>query len=141
MKKRTILITGVCGCIGSHLLDELLARGEKVVGVDNLSYGKIKNIQNHLKNRGFKFYKADVRDFDALKSKVKQASIILHTASIKKVGEGQPAWPTLTVNTLGTENALKLGRLRKGKVIIFSTSCLYVRLFLPSLYHLTTSPK
>ncbi len=125
MKRRTILITGVCGCIGSHLLDELLARGEKVIGVDNLSYGKIKNIQNHLKNRDFKFYKADVRDFDTLKSKGRRADIILHTASIKKVGEGQPAWPTLTVNTLGTENVLKLGRLRKAKVVIFSTSDVY----------------
>lgn len=62
---------------------------------------------------------------EALKSEVKEAAIILHTASIKKVGEGQPAWPTLTINTLGTENALKLARLRGSKVVIFSTSDVY----------------
>ena len=125
MKKRTILITGVCGCIGSHLLDELLSRGERVVGIDNLSYGKIDHIQSHLKNPDFKFYKIDVRDLGALRSKIKKADIILHTASVKKVGESQSAIPTLNVNAIGSENLLKLAHAKKSKIIIFSTSDVY----------------
>ena len=39
-----IMITGVCGLIGSHLTDELLLRGHCVVGVDNMSFGNMNNI-------------------------------------------------------------------------------------------------
>ena len=124
-KKRTILITGICGCIGSHLLDELLARGENVIGIDNLSYGKLANVRRHLKNPNFKFHRMDVRDFPALRGKIKKVDIILHTASVKKVGESQSAIPTLNVNAIGTENLLKLSRVKKSKIVIFSTSDVY----------------
>lgn len=124
-KKRSILITGVCGCLGSHLLDELLSRGEKVIGVDNLSYGKRDNISLHFRNPRFTFHKVDICDLAALKKVAGGVSIILHTASVKKVGEGQPAWPTLIVNATGTENVLKVARIRRSKVLIFSTSDVY----------------
>ena len=125
MKKRTIIITGVCGCIGSHLLDELLARGEKVVGIDDLSYGKLKNIHGHLKNKNFKFYKLNILSASSLNKMIKRADIILHTASVKKVSEGQPAGPTLIVNTLGTVHVLELAKKLRSKVVIFSTSDVY----------------
>ena len=59
MKK--VLITGVAGLIGSHLSDELLNRGYKVIGVDNLKVGRPENIRHNLKERNFKFFKAEDR--------------------------------------------------------------------------------
>ena len=47
---KTILITGICGFIGSHIADLALAQGYKVVGVDDLSTGNLKNIE-HIKDK------------------------------------------------------------------------------------------
>ena len=59
MKK--ILITGVCGMIGSHLLDELLKNpNNEIVGIDNLSFGSKDNIQHNLNNHNFNFYEIDI---------------------------------------------------------------------------------
>ena len=49
----TILVTGAAGFIGSHLVDALLARGHRVVGVDNLSLGTRANLGAALKNPSF----------------------------------------------------------------------------------------
>ncbi|GAB6137404.1 hypothetical protein JCM15060_05930 [Halanaerobaculum tunisiense] len=55
--KRTVLVTGGAGFIGSHIVDKLIARGNKVIVVDNLSTGKRKNL-----NFQAKFYQLDIRD-------------------------------------------------------------------------------
>jgi len=58
------LITGVAGFIGSHLAEELIARGHKVIGVDNLFSGHLENIQ-HL-DSNFSFYKVDATDYEQM---------------------------------------------------------------------------
>ena len=45
---KRVLITGVAGMIGSHLLDHLIVKNYEIIGMDNLSFGKIENIQEHL---------------------------------------------------------------------------------------------
>lgn len=50
-----ILVTGVAGFLGSHLLDKLLASDHQVIGIDNLSMGKLENIAEHLSNKAFQF--------------------------------------------------------------------------------------
>ena len=57
-----IMITGVCGLIGSHLADDLLSRGHQVIGVDNLSFGSLDNIFNACRNNNFKFINTDIRE-------------------------------------------------------------------------------
>ena len=57
-----IMITGVCGLIGSHLTDELLSRGYQVIGVDNLSFGNINNISKASKDDNFTFINTDIRE-------------------------------------------------------------------------------
>lgn len=52
-----ILITGGAGFIGSHLAETMLQRGMEVIVVDNLSTGKMENIEHLLVYKGFRFYK------------------------------------------------------------------------------------
>jgi UDP-glucose 4-epimerase len=56
-----VLITGVAGFIGSNLADFLLDKGYEVIGIDNLSRGKLQNIEQTLKHKNFKFYPVDIR--------------------------------------------------------------------------------
>src|SRR4051812_25662368 len=83
-KKRKVLVTGVCGLIGSHLLDELLAIGDEVIGVDDLSFGKMNHVGAHLKNRNFRFVKMDITDTARLKRAAGKVDVIVHLAAVKK---------------------------------------------------------
>ena len=56
-----ILVTGSAGLIGSHLVDELLEQGHHVIGVDDLSYGSMINLDNAISNNNFDFIEFDVR--------------------------------------------------------------------------------
>lgn len=123
MKK--ILITGVAGMIGSHLLDELLAKGYYVIGIDNLSYGKEVNIEHNLSHPNFRFYKVDITDLETLKILGKDIDIIVHLAAVKKIGEKDISMPTLLVNAKGTENVFEVAKMWGNKVIFASTSDVY----------------
>ena len=121
--KKTVLITGAAGFIGSHLCDFLLNKDYKVIGLDNLLTGDYKNIKNFENNKDFTFYKKDVCLKINLEEKV---NYILHLAS--------PASPfdylkypiqTLKVGSNGTENILELGRINKAVVLVASTSEIY----------------
>lgn len=123
---KNILITGVAGMIGSHLLDLLLEKRKyNIIGVDKLSFGQIENIQHNIGNPRFKFYKVDILDFDTLKIISKDIDIIVHLAAVKKIGEKQPGIPTLVTNVDGTSNILKLAKEIRAKVIYASTSDVY----------------
>lgn len=115
--KKKILITGVTGMIGSHLLDALLQKGGyDIVGIDNLSYGKLINIQHNLSHPDFKFYRVDIADIDALKMLAKDVSIILHLAAVKKISDQESSMPTLTVNAKGTENIFEVAKMWGCKI-------------------------
>jgi nucleoside-diphosphate-sugar epimerase len=58
-----VLITGVAGTTGSHLVRECLDRGDEVVGIDNFFRGKKENISDILNNNHFTFYECDFRDY------------------------------------------------------------------------------
>ena len=117
-------ITGCAGFLGSHLVDELLSKGHYVVGVDNLSMGKIENIQHNLNNHNFKFFKADIRNIKLLKQYFKKCDIIVHLAAYKIPRYGN-ALQTLLVNSQGIYNVLETAKENKSKVVLASTSDVY----------------
>jgi UDP-glucose 4-epimerase len=117
-------ITGCAGFLGSHLVDTLLYRGHKVIGIDNLSMGKIENIEHNLTHQNFKFFKVDVRDLESLEDRLQESDIIVHLAAYKIPRYGN-ALETLTINSQGTRNVLEVAKRNKTKVVLASTSDVY----------------
>jgi len=125
MKKKqpTSVVTGAAGFLGSHLTDLLLARGHKVIGIDNFVTGTVDNISHLGGNPNFKFIQQDVTEFIFLNERV---DYVWHFAS--------PASPidylelpiqTLKVGSLGTHKALGLAMNKHARFLLASTSEIY----------------
>jgi dTDP-glucose 4,6-dehydratase len=121
--KKTILITGAAGFLGSHLCDRFIKEGYKVVAMDNLITGDIKNIEHLFPLEDFEYYHHDVSNYVHVAGDL---DYILHFAS--------PASPidylkipiqTLKVGSLGTHNLLGLAKNKNARILIASTSEIY----------------
>jgi UDP-glucose 4-epimerase len=123
--KKNILITGVAGMIGSQLAEELLDKAYNVIGIDDLSYGKIDNLKKSINHPAFRFYKINILDFDSLKILTRDVDSIIHLAAVKKIAEKDISLPTLVVNTQGTVNIFEAAKMWGCKVIFASTSDVY----------------
>ncbi len=121
-----VLITGGAGFVGSHLADALLARGDEVFVLDNLSTGSIDNIV-HLKGTPRFHYTIDsVTNEPVLAELVDRCDVVVHLAAavgVKLIVE-QPVH-TIETNVHGTEVVLKLANKKKKLVLIASTSEVY----------------
>jgi UDP-glucuronate decarboxylase len=124
--EKKVLITGVAGFLGSQLAKDLLAAGYVVVGVDNLSSGKITNIKGLPEGR-FIFKEMDVcsrkilTDPDFLNV---QEIYHLASAASPKYYQASP-FETINVNTIGTKNMLELAKRKQAKIVYTSTSEAY----------------
>ncbi len=78
---RPVLVTGGASFIGSHLVDALVERGARVFVVDDLSSGRLENIQDHLKAGKVEFVKADLRKPGVADGVVKGKSVVFHLAA------------------------------------------------------------
>jgi UDP-glucose 4-epimerase len=121
-----ILVTGVAGFLGSHLLDKLLASGHQVIGIDNLSMGKLENIAEHLSNKAFQFLQKDVTEKSTFENLENDIDCIVHLAAFKIPRYGK-AIDTLKINYQGTDNVLELARKLNCKCVLASTSDVYGR--------------
>jgi len=79
-RKRTWLVTGAAGFIGSNLVAELLELGQHVVGLDNFSTGKRENVIS-----GMRLIEGDIRSLDACREAVKGVDLVLHQAALGSV--------------------------------------------------------
>jgi dTDP-glucose 4,6-dehydratase len=117
-----ILITGIAGFLGSHLADALLAEGNTVVGVDNLSTGSLENLK-HLKSESrFEFREHDIcTPFD-----VGAVDYVFNFASpASPVDYARLGVETLEVGSVGTTNALNIAKKYNAKFLHASTSECY----------------
>jgi len=121
-----VLITGGAGFVGSHLSDGLLARGDEVFVLDNLSTGSIDNIA-HLKGHPKFHYTIDtVTNEPVLAELVDQCDAIVHLAAavgVKLIVEAPVH--TIETNVHGTEVVLKHANKKKKLVVMASTSEVY----------------
>ncbi|MHA3787260.1 SDR family oxidoreductase [Flavobacterium hauense] len=80
-----ILITGGAGFIGSNLCDHFMAKGYKVVCLDNFATGFRKNIEHHFSNPDFTLIEGDIRNMDDCRKAVEGAAYVLHQAALGSV--------------------------------------------------------
>jgi dTDP-glucose 4,6-dehydratase len=118
----TCLVTGGAGFLGSHLCDELLRRGHRVICVDNLETGSLANIE-HIRSPDFEFHNIDIIEPYYVDEPI---DFVYHMAS--------PASPidylrlplhTLKVGSYGTHHTLGLAKKHRARFIIASTSEVY----------------
>jgi dTDP-glucose 4,6-dehydratase len=118
----TCLVTGGAGFLGSHLCDELLARGHRVICVDNLETGSLANIE-HIRSEGFVHLNLDIIEPYFIEESV---DFVYHLAS--------PASPidylrlplhTLKVGSYGTHQTLGLAKKHRARFLLASTSEVY----------------
>jgi UDP-glucose 4-epimerase len=121
-----VLITGGAGFIGSHLADAYLQRGDEVLIIDDLSTGKIENIQ-HLKGHPHFHYTIDtVHNHPVTAELVDQCDVVFHLAAavgVKLIVESPVR--TIETNVRGTEVVLSIANKKKKKVLVASTSEVY----------------
>lgn len=120
------LITGGSGFIGSHLVDALLERGYKVTAIDDLSTGKLENIQHHFDNPNFLFARASILDEIVLDRLASESDVIFHLAAAVGVDliVRHPV-RTIETNVRGSEAVFKSALRYRCRVLLASTSEVY----------------
>jgi UDP-glucuronate decarboxylase len=121
--KKVALITGGAGFLGSHLCDFLLEKNFKVIALDNLYTGNLRNIKHLKNNKNFKFIKKDVRQKIKIIGKIDWIFNLACPAS--------PIWyqkdplGTLETSIIGATNMLNLAKEKKARILQASTSEIY----------------
>lgn len=121
------LVTGGAGFIGSHLIDRLVARGDTVSVVDNLSSGVIEFIQEHIDSGAVTFHNADLKDLNGLIPLMDGVDMVYHLAANPDIRLGTKITDTdLKEGTIATYNVLEAMRLSGvGKIAFASSSVVY----------------
>ncbi|MFO7697471.1 MAG: GDP-mannose 4,6-dehydratase [Anaerolineae bacterium] len=120
------LITGGCGFIGSHLAEALLARGDTVTVVDDLSTGRFVNVQHLVGQPGFSFAIETIANEPVMDRLVSECDIIYHLAAAVGVElVVRDPVRVLETNVKGTDVILRVAARYRKKVILASTSEVY----------------
>ncbi len=119
-----ILVSGGAGFLGSHLCENLLAEGHKVIALDNFITGRRNNLQDFADHPNFRFFEHDIIEpFNRLDEPV---DAIFHLASpASPVGYTRNPIETHLVNSVGTHNMLKMAMRYGASYLITSTSEAY----------------
>jgi UDP-glucose 4-epimerase len=120
------LITGGAGFIGSHLSDALIARGDSVTVLDNLTTGNKANIEQLLDHPNFNLIHGSILDSDLVNQIVQTVDHVLHLAAAVGVFNiiDKPL-DSLTTNLRGTENILEAASKYDKEILIASSSEIY----------------
>ena len=117
-------VTGGAGFIGSHLVKNLVERGDEVIAIDNLNTGKKKNIEKF--SEKIDFFEVDIRDFNAIEDILKNVDGIFHEAALASVQDSFRIPEKFhDVNVNGTENIFKIAKEFGIKVVYASSSSVY----------------
>lgn len=118
-----VLLAGVAGFLGSHLLDRLLSDGHAVIGVDNFSTGSLENVSHLSSGSSFELIESDV---EKLPFSINDLDLIVHMASpaSPKYFERLPL-EISSANTNGTVRLLELARRNSARFLFASTSEFY----------------
>jgi nucleoside-diphosphate-sugar epimerase len=135
-KNRSVLVTGGTSFIGSGIVDALVTRGAKIRVVDDLSSGKLDNIEHHVKQGGVEFMQADLREPGVAERAVKGMSVVFHLAA----DHGGRGYVDLHQAACATNLMLDgvvfraCHKAKVDKVVYASSGCVYPN-------HIQTDPK
>lgn len=121
-----VLITGGAGFIGSHLAERLLARGDEVHSIDDLSTGSIENIQLIKKHPNYTYHIDTIRNYRLTAELVDMCDVVYHLAAavgVRLIVESPVN--TIETNIRGTDIILSLAAKKRKRVLITSTSEVY----------------
>jgi dTDP-glucose 4,6-dehydratase len=120
---RTAVVSGGAGFLGSHLCDHLLAKGHRVICVDNLDTGSLQNIEHLNNGQDFLFVNHDVTEPFFIEERV---DYVFHLASpASPIDYARLPLHTLKVGSYGTHNMLGLAKFKRARFLIASTSEVY----------------
>lgn len=125
-RKKTALITGGAGFIGSFLAEELLKQNYRVLAIDNLSTGSLDNIRHLRGNPDFQLVVGSIMDENVMDGLISESDLIFHLAAavgVRLIIE-RPV-DTIETNILGTHIVLKIANKYDRPVIVTSTSEVY----------------
>jgi dTDP-glucose 4,6-dehydratase len=118
----TVLVTGGAGFLGSHLCDRLLARGDRVICVDNLETGSLENVE-HMRGESFVFLNRDLTQHIEIDEPL---DFVYHLASpASPIDYARLPLQTLKVGSYGTHVALGLAKFKRARFLLASTSEVY----------------
>jgi UDP-glucose 4-epimerase len=126
-KRKHILVTGGAGFIGSHLCEALIAKGEHITVIDDLSTGRVENIQPLLDRNDFHFFENTIMNKGLMDHLVRECDEVYHLAAVVGVRNIVDD-PVRTLHTIivGTDTILELAHKHGDKkVFIASTSEVY----------------
>jgi dTDP-glucose 4,6-dehydratase len=119
----TCVVTGGAGFLGSHLCDHLLAKGHRVICLDNLDTGSLQNIEHIDSGQDFTFLNRDLTEPLHLEEGV---DFIYHLASpASPIDYARLPLHTLKVGSYGTHNMLGLAKFKRARFLLASTSEVY----------------
>ena len=122
MNKKTVLVTGGCGFLGSHIVEGLLQRGYKVRILDNFSTGKLENIAS-ISKQEIEVLEGDVADLSTVDAAMQGCEYIFHEAAIASVTKSvNDPVGTAKVNYGGTINVLEAARKHNIRRVVFAGS-------------------
>lgn len=130
LRNLRVLVTGGAGFIGSHLVDILLKRGNRVIVYDNFNpfyAGKKQNIEHHFGDSNFTLLNADILDYTALSSAMRNVDVVFHEAAQPGIRYSiQNPKEVDELNVTGTLNVLKAAlKNQVKKVVCASSSSVY----------------
>jgi UDP-glucose 4-epimerase len=123
---RRVLVTGGAGFVGSHLAERLLAAGDRVTVLDNLSTGSRENVARLLEDSHFTLVVDDVTDRQLVETLVGESELVVHLAAAVgvKLILADPLG-SIETNVAGTGNVLAAAAMDGTKVLVASTSEVY----------------
>ncbi len=117
------VVTGGAGFIGSHLVDQLVRRGDDVIVIDNLKRGTRERLKAHLRTDRIKFIEGDIRDQRTMLGLATDADVIYHLAAQSNVmGALDDAEYSFATNAYGTFNVLRAAVESGVPRLVFSSS-------------------